>query len=336
MSGPRFLQAFAQYGAVEKLWKRSRYPGLGMANGVNFDIRGSFQYGPGCSVGEGANLIVPQGAILQLGTDSYVGRYAELGPAGLIRIGDDASVQDRCTLLGDVSIGRHCRLAPNVWLSSGRHYFDLQPHWLIRDQDEFVRRDAALSAQHSKPIVVEDDCWLGINSVVLPGVTIGRGSIIGAGAVVAGDVAPYSIMVGAPARQVRTRLTFQPPQRIVATEPQHWPYFYGGFDLTQASIARHAAQRALLARGELALALDQTGATRLHLRARALDGVAQAIRFAGQSQPLGTSEQELQWSLSEVVSDTANLQSQSSTPIALRGVVEPRTAAVLISEAWVS
>lgn len=54
-----------------------------------------------------------------------------------------------------------------------------------------------------KAIHIEDDCWIGANAVILPGVTIGRGSTIGAGAIVSRDVPPYSIAVGIPARVVK-------------------------------------------------------------------------------------------------------------------------------------
>lgn len=53
------------------------------------------------------------------------------------------------------------------------------------------------------PVIIEEDCWLGTGAIVLPGVRIGRGSIIGAGAVVTKDVPALSIAVGVPARVVR-------------------------------------------------------------------------------------------------------------------------------------
>jgi acetyltransferase-like isoleucine patch superfamily enzyme len=55
----------------------------------------------------------------------------------------------------------------------------------------------------TKPVIVEDDVWLGTNVVLLPGVTIGRGSIIGAGSVVTRDIPPFVIAKGIPARVVR-------------------------------------------------------------------------------------------------------------------------------------
>jgi acetyltransferase-like isoleucine patch superfamily enzyme len=53
------------------------------------------------------------------------------------------------------------------------------------------------------PVMIEEDCWLGTGAIILPGVHIGRGSIIGAGAVVTKDIPPLSLAVGIPARVVR-------------------------------------------------------------------------------------------------------------------------------------
>jgi len=55
------------------------------------------------------------------------------------------------------------------------------------------------------PVVIEDDCDIGVGAIVLPGVRIGRGAQIGAGAVVAEDVPPYSVAVGVPAKVTRQR-----------------------------------------------------------------------------------------------------------------------------------
>jgi acetyltransferase-like isoleucine patch superfamily enzyme len=55
------------------------------------------------------------------------------------------------------------------------------------------------------PVVIEDDCDLGVGAIVLPGVRIGKGAQIGAGAVVVEDVPPYSVAIGVPARVTRER-----------------------------------------------------------------------------------------------------------------------------------
>ena len=54
-------------------------------------------------------------------------------------------------------------------------------------------------------VVIEDDCWIASHSVILAGVTVGRGSIVAAGSVVTTDVPPYSIVAGVPARVIRPR-----------------------------------------------------------------------------------------------------------------------------------
>lgn len=58
-------------------------------------------------------------------------------------------------------------------------------------------------------IKIEDDCWIGGNVIILPGVTIGRGCTVGAGAVVTKSLAPYSVALGAPAKVVKTILSVE-------------------------------------------------------------------------------------------------------------------------------
>jgi maltose O-acetyltransferase len=62
-----------------------------------------------------------------------------------------------------------------------------------------------LQESHNFPIKIEDDVWIGDRVIILPGVTIGTGSIIGAGAVVTNDVDAFSVVGGVPARVIRSR-----------------------------------------------------------------------------------------------------------------------------------
>jgi len=57
-----------------------------------------------------------------------------------------------------------------------------------------------------EPVLIGDDVWIGIGAIILQGIRIGRGSIIGAGAVVTRDIPPYSIAMGTPARVTGSRL----------------------------------------------------------------------------------------------------------------------------------
>jgi acetyltransferase-like isoleucine patch superfamily enzyme len=63
-----------------------------------------------------------------------------------------------------------------------------------------------------KGIVIEDDVWIGAGARILDGVTIARGSVIGAGSVVTKSTQPYSIVVGVPAKIVSSRLANQSPE----------------------------------------------------------------------------------------------------------------------------
>lgn len=65
-----------------------------------------------------------------------------------------------------------------------------------------ARRDAGL--EYARPITVGDSVWFGASVSVLPGVTIGEGSVIGAGSVVTHDIAPYSVAAGNPCKVIRT------------------------------------------------------------------------------------------------------------------------------------
>ncbi len=89
-----------------------------------------------------------------------------------------------------ITIGSDVQIGPNVQLLTPTHPLDPE------------RRRAKLEA--AEPIVIEDNVWLGGGAIVLPGVTIGENSVIGAGAVVTKDVPANVVAVGSPARVIRS------------------------------------------------------------------------------------------------------------------------------------
>ena len=121
------------------------------------------------------------------------------------------------SIMGSTRLGRSCILAPNVFVSSGTHPFRSFPELPIRRQEALVTQDPALAALLDRPVWIQDDCWLGANVVVCPGVVIGRGSVIGANAVVLQDVPPYSVVAGVPAQVVGKRLDWIPPVLVAAS-----------------------------------------------------------------------------------------------------------------------
>ena len=133
---------------------------------------------------------------VRLGFGVVICHYAILNTVGgTIAIGDRTSVGDFSNLYGqggltignDVQISSGCRMIPKTNIFADRHQLISQQRWSTRG------------------ITIEDDVWIGVNCVILDGVTIGRGAVIGAGAVVTADIPPYSIAVGVPARVKGTR-----------------------------------------------------------------------------------------------------------------------------------
>lgn len=232
-----------------------RHPGLRCGLGVEIDGEGAFAHGAGVRIGENSRIELAPGSALVLGDDVSLGRSVHicLQPERHLRIGAGTTVQDHCRIYDDVTIGRNCVFAPNIFMSSGTHVFDAMPAKLIQAQDR-------LAPAKSRPIRVFDDCWFGINTVIAPGVTVGRGCVLGANAVVTTDLAPYSVAVGNPARVMRQRLVFAPKTRIDAADEEDAPYFYDGFD-----VGRMPAQDGLAADAEFTVALDRPDAQGVRL-----------------------------------------------------------------------
>lgn len=122
------------------------------------------------------------------------GRPGDYGH-GFVEIGERTSIGCNAVLGagGGIRIGNNVLIGQSVNLHSENHVFD-DPTRLIREQ--------GVSYQG---IVIEDDVWIGSQAVILNGVTIGRGSVIGAGAVVTRSVPPMTIVIGVPARVIRRR-----------------------------------------------------------------------------------------------------------------------------------
>jgi acetyltransferase-like isoleucine patch superfamily enzyme len=114
-----------------------------------------------------------------------------------LEIGDHSGVGHNCHFnVGKrITIGRYCRLASNVCL------FDSSGH----ASDPGARRTGAPPREEDvRPIVIEDNVWIGRSCIIYPGVTIGTGAIVSAGSVVVGDIPSYTVVAGNPARKVAT------------------------------------------------------------------------------------------------------------------------------------
>jgi acetyltransferase-like isoleucine patch superfamily enzyme len=273
---------------VKRLRNRHRFPGLHLADNVLWSVDGEFVYGHGAYLGESTVIEIRPGCRLSLGNRCYVGRYCEIAPDRQIHIGDQTSIQDRTVIFGNVRLGRYCTLSYNIYLSSGTHCFSVRPSWLIKDQDLLSTTDLGEEYAATRPIVIEDDCWLGINVVVLAGVTIGKGCVVGANAVVTHSLPPYSIAVGSPARVIQQRLRFVAARAVSYDRDQDLPYFYSGFLVAQSELAPSRRLGGIHALACFALWLDRAQARRVHVRARAVGQGTCELRHGSQMHPLGT------------------------------------------------
>lgn len=289
----KWLRTLHRYTSVNGIYNAIRFRNIRIASDVRLRISGSFDYGPDCAVNSGSNIIVPHGSALSLGRACYLGRHVELGPTRLIEIGDETSVQDRSILLGDVSVGRYCSLAPNVFISSGRHHFDIEPYQLIKDQDRAVAVDENLAKRENKPVVVEDDCWIGINAVINPGAYIGKGAVIGANSVVSGRVEPYSVVAGAPAKELRKRLKFVPPAKLDYRDPESAPYFYSGFHVSRAAISKNASLGGIVAERAFAICIAAAKCKVLYVTARSLKHTSASLTMCAQTKAVSDHFSEL-------------------------------------------
>lgn len=131
------------------------------------------------------------------------GRNLDFDPDGIysfesIYIGDDCFLGARPILLAtrsNIVIGNKVMFGPGVTIRGGNHRFDIVGV-ATRDITDDMKRPG-----DDRDVVIEDDVWVGGGAVILHGVTIGRGSVIGANALIAKDVPPYSV-VGAPLASV--------------------------------------------------------------------------------------------------------------------------------------
>jgi maltose O-acetyltransferase len=107
-----------------------------------------------------------------------------------LKLGKRALINSNCMFLDSnrIILGDYVMIGPNVTIITPDH-----------SRDPRSRRAVGTV---SRPVVIEDDAWIGAGSIILPGVTIGKGSIVGAGSVVTKDVEPGTTVAGNPAKPI--------------------------------------------------------------------------------------------------------------------------------------
>lgn len=135
-----------------------------------------------------------------------------------LSIGDGSSIPKGSTFYcteAPLTIGKKVIFGPNPTIITGDHRTNVIGKFIMDSHDKLPENDV--------PVIIEDDVWAGANVTILKGVTIGRGSIIAAGAVVTKSCPPYSIIGGVPAKILKYRFTTEEAlehERILYPEEQ--------------------------------------------------------------------------------------------------------------------
>lgn len=149
-------------------------------------------YGRGSKTGYRVRMDVLPFNKFQLGENSVIEDFCSVNNGvGDVVIGRNTLIGMRNTIIGPVTIGNDVILAQNITVSGLNHGYE--------DVNVPIRSQKVITS----PVVIEDDCWIGANAVILAGTVIGKHSVVAAGSVVIKDVPPFSIAVGNPARVVK-------------------------------------------------------------------------------------------------------------------------------------
>jgi maltose O-acetyltransferase len=135
-----------------------------------------------------------KGLFAYCGPKANIERRAFIGYGKDIRLGANSGIGVRATMPPGVTIGDDVMMGEDVVFITQNHAY--------RDSQVLIREQGYCPVEN---IAIEDDVWIGSRVIILPGVTVGRGAVIGAGAVVTKNVQPYAVVAGNPARVVGRR-----------------------------------------------------------------------------------------------------------------------------------
>lgn len=140
----------------------------------------------------GSKIVIDEGVSI----DSFV-KIKPAGGAGDVHIGAHTVINSGTVIYtgNGVEIGAHVAIAANCTLAPTNHE--------VRARDQLIMEQRFMPSRGG--IVIEDDVWIGANAVLLDGAVLRKGCVVGAGAVVRGELPAYSINVGVPARTIGYR-----------------------------------------------------------------------------------------------------------------------------------
>jgi len=180
---------------------------------------------PGAGMTE-APMIHPTALVKQ----SRMGPWTVLGPRSKLvesEFRDYAYTAQDCDIY-NAEIGKFCNIAAAVRINPTNHpmWRASQHHFTYRSRSHHLgaEDDAEIFAwRRDHRVTIGPDVWIGHGAILMPGVGVGTGAVIGAGAVVTHDVAPYTIVVGVPARPLRRRFDAETEAGLLRIAWWDWP-----------------------------------------------------------------------------------------------------------------
>ncbi len=156
----------------------------------------------------------------RISKESFIGRYSYLG---------------RCYSDGAIKIGKYCSVGNGVYLAPGEHPMcNLTTHPMIygcspfnehqkidfsfTGTPHFFNKCASERLKKDNCVTIKNDVWIGVNAILLQGITIGNGVVVGAGSIVTKDVPDYAIVAGNPAKILRYRFSEEEIKSLIELE----------------------------------------------------------------------------------------------------------------------
>ena len=151
-------------------------------------------------------LVLGKKRYLTYGRDLHVGAGTRLWAPDMLTIGNCVYIGKKVHIEANCDIGDYVLIANRVAIV-GRHDHDFRAVGFPVRFAPWIASQRFESSCSPERAVIEDDVWIGYGAIILTGVKVGRGAIIGAGALVTKDIGSYAIALGAPARAVGIRFS---------------------------------------------------------------------------------------------------------------------------------
>jgi phosphonate metabolism protein (transferase hexapeptide repeat family) len=163
--------------------------------------------------------------------DSRIGRWTAVGARTVLTettLGDYSYVANDCDLIY-TEVGKFCSIASHVRINPGNHPLSRAAlhHFTYRSRSYALAPEddhEFFDWRRSHKVILENDVWVGHGAILLPGIRIGNGAAVGAGAVVTKDVPPFTIVAGVPARVIRRRVTRKVESALMRICWWDWPH----------------------------------------------------------------------------------------------------------------